>query len=51
MRTAFVEVRDSKLLKTPLRLSGEYLRPRADTWCAKCARLMPRPPRFAPAKW
>ena len=31
MRTSFVEIRDSKLLKTPLRLSGEYLRPRTDT--------------------
>lgn len=31
MRTSFVEVRASKLLKNPLRLSGEYLRPRADT--------------------
>ena len=31
MRTSFVEIRDSKLLKAPLRLSGEYLRPRADT--------------------
>lgn len=27
MRTSFVEVRTSRLLKTPLRLSGEYLRP------------------------
>jgi Outer membrane lipoprotein carrier protein LolA-like len=27
MRTEFVEVRDSPLLKTPLRLSGEYRRP------------------------
>ncbi len=27
MRTDFVEVRDSPLLKTPLRLSGEYRRP------------------------
>lgn len=27
MRTAFVELRDSPLLKTPLRLSGEYRRP------------------------
>ena len=31
MRTSFVEVRESKLLKEPLRLSGEYLRPREDT--------------------
>ena len=31
MRTSFVEVRGSKLLKAPLRLSGEYLRPDADT--------------------
>ncbi|HEY0505068.1 MAG TPA: LolA-related protein [Lysobacter sp.] len=31
MRTSFVELRGSKLLKTPLRLQGEYLRPRADT--------------------
>lgn len=31
MRTDFVEVRDSALLKTPLRLSGEYRRPREDT--------------------
>lgn len=31
MRTDFVEVRDSPLLKTPLRLSGEYRRPREDT--------------------
>lgn len=31
MRTSFVEVRGSKLLKAPLRLSGEYLRPREDT--------------------
>ncbi|HEY5804661.1 MAG TPA: LolA-related protein [Lysobacter sp.] len=29
--TPFVEVRASKLLKTPLRLSGQYLRPDADT--------------------
>lgn len=27
MRTSFVEVRDSRLLKNPLRLSGEYRRP------------------------
>lgn len=27
MRTGFVELRDSKLLKAPLRISGEYLRP------------------------
>ena len=31
MRTAFVEVRVSPLLKQPLRLSGEYRRPREDT--------------------
>lgn len=31
MRTAFVEVRASPLLKQPLRLSGEYRRPREDT--------------------
>lgn len=31
MRTAFVEWRDSPLLKAPLRLSGEYRRPQADT--------------------
>lgn len=31
MRTDFVEVRDSPLLKNPLRLSGEYRRPREDT--------------------
>lgn len=31
MRTAFVEVRDSPLLKQSLRLSGEYRRPREDT--------------------
>lgn len=31
MRTSFVEVRDSKLLKAPLRISGEYLRPKDDT--------------------
>lgn len=30
-RTAFVEVRGSALLKNPLRLSGEYRRPDADT--------------------
>ena len=29
--TAFVEVRDSPMLKAPLRLSGEYRRPDADT--------------------
>lgn len=29
--TPFVEVRDSPMLKTPLRLSGEYARPREDT--------------------
>ncbi len=31
MRTSFVEVRDSKMLKTPLRISGEYARPDEDT--------------------
>jgi hypothetical protein len=31
MRTDFVEVRESPLLKAPLRLSGEYRRPREDT--------------------
>ncbi len=31
MRTAFVEVRESPLLKQALRLSGEYRRPREDT--------------------
>lgn len=31
MHTAFLEVRDSPLLKTPLRLSGEYRRPTEDT--------------------
>lgn len=31
MRTAFVEVRDSPLLKAPLRIAGEYRRPDADT--------------------
>lgn len=31
MRTDFVEVRDSPLLKNPLRLSGEYRRPHEDT--------------------
>ena len=31
MRTDFVEVRVSPLLKSPLRLSGEYRRPREDT--------------------
>ena len=30
-RTAFVELRDSRLLKTPLRVEGEYRRPAADT--------------------
>lgn len=30
-RTSFVELRGSKLLKKPLRLEGEYLRPDADT--------------------
>ncbi len=31
MRTSFVEVRSSRLLKNPLRLSGEYRRPDART--------------------
>lgn len=31
MRTSFVELRGSALLKQPLRLSGEYSRPDADT--------------------
>ena len=31
MRTNFVELRDSRLLKEPLRLSGEYRRPDEDT--------------------
>jgi hypothetical protein len=31
MRTGFVEVRDSKLLKAPLRISGEYSRPDGNT--------------------
>jgi len=31
MRTDFLEVRDSPLLKAPLRLSGEYRRPSDDT--------------------
>ncbi len=31
MRTAFVELRGSKLLKAPLRIEGEYQRPRDDT--------------------
>ena len=31
MRTAFVEVRDSPLLKAPLRIAGEYRRPAEDT--------------------
>lgn len=31
MRTSFVEVRGSALLKTPLRIEGEYQRPRNDT--------------------
>lgn len=30
MRTAFVELRGSKLLKAPLRIQGEYQRPRDD---------------------
>ena len=31
MRTSFVELRGSKLLKAPLRIEGEYLRPSNDT--------------------
>lgn len=31
MRTSFVEIRGSKLLKAPLRISGQYLRPDTDT--------------------
>ena len=31
MRTSFVEVRSSRLLKNPLRLYGEYRRPDTDT--------------------
>jgi hypothetical protein len=31
MRTPFVEVRDSPMLKTPLRIEGLYVRPDADT--------------------
>lgn len=31
MRTSFVELRGSALLKAPLRIEGEYLRPRNDT--------------------
>lgn len=31
MRTGFVELRGSALLKAPLRIEGEYQRPRADT--------------------
>lgn len=31
MRTEFVEVRESPLLKQPLRMAGEYRRPREDT--------------------
>jgi hypothetical protein len=31
MRTGFVELRDSKLLKAPLRIAGEYRRPDAGT--------------------
>lgn len=31
MRTSFVELRSSRLLKEPLRLAGEYRRPDADT--------------------
>jgi outer membrane lipoprotein carrier protein LolA len=31
MHTAFVELRDSKLLKAPLRIQGEYRRPSNDT--------------------
>ena len=30
-RTSFVELRGSRLLKAPLRIEGEYQRPRADT--------------------
>ena len=30
MRTRFVELRESRLLKNPLRLSGEYRRPEDD---------------------
>ena len=36
-RTSFVELRGSKLLKKPLRLQGEYLRPDADTLVRKVA--------------
>lgn len=32
MRTSFVELRDSRLLKKPLRLEGEYRRPDAETF-------------------
>ncbi|WP_149195293.1 LolA-related protein [Luteimonas suaedae] len=31
VRTSFVEVRNSRMLKTPLRVTGEYLRPDAET--------------------
>lgn len=31
MRTAFVELRSSRVLKAPLRVAGEYRRPRAST--------------------
>ena len=31
MRTAFVELRASRLLKKPLRVEGEYQRPASDT--------------------
>lgn len=31
MRTSFVELRGSRLLKAPLRIEGEYLRPNDDT--------------------
>lgn len=31
MRTGFVELRESRLLKAPLRIAGEYRRPDADT--------------------
>jgi hypothetical protein len=34
-RTSFVELRGSRLLKKPLRLQGEYLRPDADTLVRK----------------
>ena len=31
MRTGFVELRDSRMLKQPLRIAGEYRRPDAQT--------------------